>query len=684
MKSHATKGSSSRQRTFTMILVPALTGATSILADKNLAWVAIVVVCTWQSIAMNTIIYISGLQTVPEDVYEAGALDGAKGWKKFSKLTFPLIMPFFTINMVLSVKNFLMVFDQILPLTNGGPAQSTESISFLIYNNGLSGGQFGFQCANAIIFFIVIVTILLILGLATIIFPLYMTVVIAFKDPSEMTNDLAGILSLPKTWSFANFAEAMKVTDFWHSLLNSFLITIATVVVSVLVHSLAGYAIGRNMRDKKIFKFSYYYIVSGMFMPFAILMMPLVKETAQLHLDNLFGVMLLYVVFYMPMNVLLYTGYLKNIPIALEEAARVDGAKTWTTYWRVIFPLMKPMHATDAQTLVVRLTDESLGFEAEVERTQYEQVRMQMGLQEDGFSYPLAPGEQVVAPEVILAYSDAGLEDLSHILHRCIREHVCRGPWRDQPRPILINDWEAFYMDFTGEDIIGLAERAADLGFDLLVLDDGWYGARSDDNAGLGDWTVNEDKLGMSLHDLVKRINGLGLSFGLWFEPEMVNEDSDSDAVAAHLLQVLGLYDVLDRLLTRYPELLIEGCAGGGGRFDAGMLYYTPQIWTSDDTDPIDRLAIQYGTSFCYPCSVMGAHVSVSPNEITHRVTPLATRGTVAMQGAGFGYELDLRVRRRSLCQTARAHTGCRLCRRGDGSEVRCGRVDGHGLPPAA
>lgn len=192
------------------------------------------------------------------------------------------------------------------------------------------------------------VTLLLFAGLITIIFPLYMTVVIAFKDPSEMSNSLAGILSLPSSWSFDNFIEAMEVTDFWHSLLNSVLITAVTVVLSIVVHSLAGYAIGRNMQKKKLFKFSYYYIVSGMFVPFAILMMPLVKQTAQLHIDNMVGVILLYVVFYMPMNVLLYTGYLKNIPVALEEAARVDGASTWTTYWKIIFPLMKPMHATVA------------------------------------------------------------------------------------------------------------------------------------------------------------------------------------------------------------------------------------------------------------------------------------------------------------------------------------------------
>lgn len=191
------------------------------------------------------------------------------------------------------------------------------------------------------------VTILLIIGLVTVIFPLYMTLMIALKQPTEMTNSISGILSLPSSLSFSNFAEAMRVTDFWHSLTNSVMITLLTVGISILLHSLIGYAIGRNMSQKG-YKLAYLYIVSGMFVPFAILMMPLVKQTAQMGLDNIVGVILLYVVFYMPMNVLLYTGYLKNIPIALEEAATVDGASTWKTYWKIIFPLMKPMHATVA------------------------------------------------------------------------------------------------------------------------------------------------------------------------------------------------------------------------------------------------------------------------------------------------------------------------------------------------
>lgn len=191
------------------------------------------------------------------------------------------------------------------------------------------------------------VTILLLLGLITVAFPLYMTIVIALKKPSEMTNSISGILSLPSYLSLDNFAEAMRVTDFWHSLGNSVFITLITVVLSILIHSLLGYAIGRNKKSK-FYKFIYFYVVSGMFVPFAILMMPVVKQTAQMGLANRAGVIILYVVFYMPMNVLLYSGYLTNIPIALEEAACVDGASTWKTYWKIVFPIMKPMHATVA------------------------------------------------------------------------------------------------------------------------------------------------------------------------------------------------------------------------------------------------------------------------------------------------------------------------------------------------
>ena len=349
------------------------------------------------------------------------------------------------------------------------------------------------------------------------------------------------------------------------------------------------------------------------------------------------------------------------------------------------------------------------GFSGNAGKDQYDQTRMQLGLMQEKFSYPLAPGEELTAPEVIMSFSGTGLETLSHNLQDCIRKHVCRGKWRDQVRPVLLNSWEAYYMDFDGADILALAEQAALLGMDMLVLDDGWFGKRNDDYAGLGDWYVNEEKLGGKMKDLIYWVHRKGLKFGLWVEPEMVNEDSDLyrehpdwamtipgrnpvrgrhqlvldfsrkevvDAIFESICKVLdmetvdylkwdynrsivdvyshtakdqgkvlydymlGLYDFLERLTQRYPDMLIEGCSGGGGRFDAGMLYYTPQIWCSDNTDPIDRLRIQYGTSFGYPASCVGAHVSVSPNEQDGRVTPLNTRGITAMSGT-FGYELN-------------------------------------------
>lgn len=193
-----------------------------------------------------------------------------------------------------------------------------------------------------------VLTIVLILGTITVFFPLYMAFIIAFKQPSEMTNDVAGALAFPSSWSMDNFRQAMAVTDFWRSLGNSLLITLATIVLAILIHSVAGYVIGRNMAGRKSFRFIYLYIVSGMFVPFSILMMPLVKQTAQMGLGNRLGVIILYLVFYMPMNILLYTGYLKNIPWVMEEAANIDGASTWKTYWKIIFPMMGPMHATVA------------------------------------------------------------------------------------------------------------------------------------------------------------------------------------------------------------------------------------------------------------------------------------------------------------------------------------------------
>lgn len=349
-------------------------------------------------------------------------------------------------------------------------------------------------------------------------------------------------------------------------------------------------------------------------------------------------------------------------------------------------------------------------FKGETLKDQFGQTRALMGLQDEMFSYPLAEGETFYTPEVLLTFSGSGMNLLSQNLHRCIRQHICRGKYKESVRPVLVNSWEASYFDFDGDTLYELAKEVKHAGIDMLVLDDGWFGKRDDDNSGLGDWFVNEKKLGGTLGDLIKKINDLGVKFGIWVEPEMISEDSDlyrehpdwaltipgrnpvharnqlvldfsRKEVVDHIFDqickvldqgnieyvkwdmnrslmdvfsrgtedqgrvmydyVLGLYDFLERIVTRYPDLLIEGCSGGGGRFDAGMMYYTPQIWCSDNTDALDRLQIQYGTSFGYPVSAVGSHVSAVPNHQTGRITSLHTRGVVAMAGT-FGYELNL------------------------------------------
>ena len=295
-------------------------------------------------------------------------------------------------------------------------------------------------------------------------------------------------------------------------------------------------------------------------------------------------------------------------------------------------------------------------FSCEAERDQYNQTRLLMGLNDELFSYPLAAGDTFTVPEVILSYSQNGLSALSQQYHNCIRNHVCRSKYVHMSRPVLINSWEAAYFDFTGETIVNLAKEAASLGIDMVVMDDGWFGKRDDDNSSLGDWYVNEKKLGGSLSELIRRVHEQGVKFGIWIEPEMVNEDSDlyrahpdwaiqipgrkpirsrnqllldfsrkevrdqvfeqicavldqgeidyvkwdmnrsmADVYAGNLTYdyVLGVYDFMERLTSRYPDMLLEGCSGGGGRFDAGMLYYSPQIWCSDNTDAINRTRIQ-------------------------------------------------------------------------------------------
>lgn len=351
-------------------------------------------------------------------------------------------------------------------------------------------------------------------------------------------------------------------------------------------------------------------------------------------------------------------------------------------------------------------------FVAAAQKDQKNQVRVQMGIHPDGFSYLLKQDEEFMAPQVIMSFSDNGFATLSQQYHDILRENMCRGKYKHEKRPVLINNWEATYFDFNGEKLLNIAKQASELGIEMLVLDDGWFGKRDSDFSGLGDWFVNEEKLEGSLKNLGENVNAMGMKFGLWFEPEMISEDSDlyrahpewalaipgrepnrgryqltldmSRAdVRDYLLDrmteilnnapimyvkwdlnrsicdmyshasgkehsgelyhryVLGVYDLLERLLVRFPDLLLEGCSGGGGRFDAAMLYYSPQIWCSDNTDAVNRLTIQYGTSFFYPISSVGSHVSICPNHQTGRTVPFQTRGDVALAGS-FGYELDL------------------------------------------
>ncbi len=351
-------------------------------------------------------------------------------------------------------------------------------------------------------------------------------------------------------------------------------------------------------------------------------------------------------------------------------------------------------------------------FSAQVEVDAYSQTRVIMGLEDTDFGWHMECGETFYAPEVVMVYSDEGLGGMSRTYHKLYRYNLCRGKYKTAKRPLLVNNWEGTYMDFTGDKLISIAKDAAELGIELFVLDDGWFGERNNDKSSLGDWFVNEKKLGRTMKELVDEINGMGLKFGLWFEPEMVSPisklyeahpdwclhvgdrersearnqlilDMSREDVRDYLVEtiskvldsanieyikwdfnrnltevgsallpperqkelfhryVLGLYDLNERLLKKYPYLLLEGCSGGGGRFDPGMLYYVPQIWASDDSDAMERIRIQYGTSFVYPASTISAHVSASPNHQTSRATSFETRGNIALAGA-FGYELDL------------------------------------------
>lgn len=369
-------------------------------------------------------------------------------------------------------------------------------------------------------------------------------------------------------------------------------------------------------------------------------------------------------------------------------------------------------------------------FLAQAEVDNYQVLRVMLGINPFGFQWKLDAAANFTTPEAVMVYSNAGLNGMSQQFHRLYRNRLVRGYWRDRERPVLINNWEATQFDYVEEDLIRFAAKAKECDIELFVLDDGWFGARNDDKCGLGDWKANTQKLPNGIEGLSKRIEALGMKFGLWFEPEMVNKDSDFfrmhpdyiiatpersvshgrnqfvldfsrrevvDAIyeqmyallskakisyikwdmnrsisecyskAYHSDQqgeifhryILGVYDLHERLIQAFPSLLIESCASGGGRFDAGMLYYAPQGWVSDDSDAIERLKIQYGTSLVYPLSCMGAHVSACPNEQVGRQTPLETRGNVAFTGA-FGYELDLNKLSVNEIETVKK-TGCFL-----------------------
>ncbi len=351
-------------------------------------------------------------------------------------------------------------------------------------------------------------------------------------------------------------------------------------------------------------------------------------------------------------------------------------------------------------------------FIAQAEVDPNDIVRVNMGINPFGFSWLLEDGEEFNAPETVSVYSAKGFGDMSRTFHKLYRTRLCRGKWRDLERPVLINNWEATYFDFNEEKILNIAKKAQSLGVELMVLDDGWFGKRNDDTTSLGDWTVDRNKLPNGIDGLAEKVTELGMKFGLWFEPEMISEESElyrkhpdwcihaegrprtlgrnqlvldlsradvceyiveavsdvlksapisyvkwdmnrniseigSAKLPAERMQelphryMLGLYGILEKLTNMFPEVLFEGCSGGGGRFDAGMLPYFPQYWTSDDTDAIERLYIQHGTSMVMPSSTMGAHVSAVPNHQVGRTTPIETRGNVAMMGQ-FGYELDL------------------------------------------
>lgn len=392
---------------------------------------------------------------------------------------------------------------------------------------------------------------------------------------------------------------------------------------------------------------------------------------------------------------------------------RIDSVRGASSHHQNPFVILCSPDATETNGMCYSMSFIYSGnFLAQAEIDQIGQMRAVMGIHPQGFEWQLKPGEDFQTPQVLCCVSTAGFDGLSNNLHKAILTHIVRKPFAYSRPPILVNNWEATYFDFDRDKLLDIAKEAKDLGIEMLVVDDGWFGHRNNDESSLGDWYVNEEKLQGGLAELSKYLHDMGMQLGIWFEPEMISKDSDlyrshpewqlqcpgrksvksrcqyvldmgREDVREYLFgkisgilsstkcyyvkwdmnrhlanvwsaqlpadrqgevwhrYVLGVYDLLERLLTKHPNLLVEGCSGGGGRFDVGMLYYTPQIWCSDNTDAVDRISIQLNTSFGYPVRTMGSHVSVCPNHQTGRSTPISTRGAVAMLGT-FGYELDL------------------------------------------
>lgn len=396
-----------------------------------------------------------------------------------------------------------------------------------------------------------------------------------------------------------------------------------------------------------------------------------------------------------------------------EGLQAVDSLRGNSSHEQNPFVVLKRRHADERQGEVLGISLVYSGnFLIQAQVDTYDTTRLLAGINPYGFDWKLECGGQFQTPEAVLVYSDKGLNGMSQTFHRLYQRRLARGYWRDRERPVLLNNWEATYFDFTQEQLIDIATKAKECGVELFVLDDGWFGSRTGERAGLGDWVANPQRLPGGITGLAERIEALGMKFGLWFEPEMTNKDSDLyrahpdwilatpdrnqshgrhqfvldfsrkevvdhiHAMMAKILReakvsyvkwdmnrsitecycaalpadrqgevfhryILGVYDLYERLREEFPQVLFESCASGGGRFDPGMLYYAPQCWTSDDSDAVERLKIQYGTSLCYPLSSMGSHVSASPNHQLLRTTPLHTRANVAYFGT-FGYELDL------------------------------------------